>query len=60
MHLLNNRIYVERSFENVYCINLSKLMYEYIQILVNENNNLFYPLDMFEFIHHPKYECHDH
>jgi hypothetical protein len=27
---------------------------------MNENNKSIYPLDMFEFIHHPKYGCHDH
>jgi hypothetical protein len=27
--------------------------------LTNENNKSFYPLDMFEFIHHPEYGCHD-
>jgi hypothetical protein len=26
---------------------------------MNENNQSFYPLDIFEFIHHPKYRCHD-
>jgi hypothetical protein len=26
---------------------------------MNENNKFFYPLDMFEFIHHPEYGCHD-
>jgi hypothetical protein len=24
---------------------------------MNENNKSFYPLDMFEFIHHPNYGC---
>jgi hypothetical protein len=24
---------------------------------MNENNKSFYPSDMFEFIHHPEYEC---
>jgi hypothetical protein len=24
---------------------------------MNGNNKLFYPRDMFEFIHHPKYGC---
>jgi hypothetical protein len=24
---------------------------------MNENIKLFYPLDMFEFIHHPEYGC---
>jgi hypothetical protein len=26
---------------------------------MNENNKSFYPLDMFEFIHHPEYGCRD-
>jgi hypothetical protein len=26
---------------------------------MNENNKSFYPSDMSEFIHHPKYGCHD-
>jgi hypothetical protein len=26
---------------------------------MNENNKSFYPSDMFEFIHHPKYGCRD-
>jgi hypothetical protein len=26
LHLLNNRIFVERSFENLHCINLLELM----------------------------------
>jgi hypothetical protein len=26
LYLLNNRIFVERSFKNLYCTNLSKLM----------------------------------
>jgi hypothetical protein len=26
---------------------------------MNESNKSFYPSDMFEFIHHPKYGCHD-
>jgi hypothetical protein len=26
---------------------------------MNENNKFFYPSDMFEFIHHPKYGCHN-
>jgi hypothetical protein len=30
------------------------------QIWTNENNKSFYPRDMFEFIHHPKYGCCDH
>jgi hypothetical protein len=30
-----------------------------MQILMNENNKSFYPLTMFEFIHHPKYGCRD-
>jgi hypothetical protein len=30
-----------------------------MQILMNENNKSFYPSDMFEFIHHPKYGCRD-
>jgi hypothetical protein len=59
LHLLNNRIFVERSFENLHCTNLSKLMQESIQILMNENNKSFYSSDMFEFIHHPKYGCCD-
>jgi hypothetical protein len=56
---LNNRIFVERSFENLHCTNLSKLMEESIQILMNENKKSFYSLDMFEFIHHPEYGCRD-
>jgi hypothetical protein len=52
-------MFVERSFENLHCRNLSKLMEESIQILMNENNKSFYRSDMFEFIHHPKYGCHD-
>jgi hypothetical protein len=27
--------------------------------LMNDHNKSFYPLDMFEFIHHPEYGCHD-
>jgi hypothetical protein len=27
--------------------------------LMNENNKSFYPSCMFEFIHHPKYGCHN-
>jgi hypothetical protein len=27
--------------------------------LMNENNKSFYPSNMFEFIHHPEYGCHD-
>jgi hypothetical protein len=26
---------------------------------MNENNKSFYPSNMFEFIHHPEYGCHD-
>jgi hypothetical protein len=26
---------------------------------MNENNKSFYPLDMFDFIHHPEYGCRD-
>jgi hypothetical protein len=26
---------------------------------MNEKYKAIYPLDMFEFIHHPKYGCHD-
>jgi hypothetical protein len=26
---------------------------------MNENNKSFYPSDVFEFIHHSKYGCHD-
>jgi hypothetical protein len=26
---------------------------------MNENKKSFYPSDMFEFIHHPEYGCHD-
>ena len=59
LHLLNNRIYRERSFENLHCTNLSKLKQISIQILMNENNKSFYLSDMFEFIHHPKYGCCD-
>jgi hypothetical protein len=43
LHLLNNRIFVEKSFENLYYTNLSKLIQESIQILVNENNKSFDP-----------------
>jgi hypothetical protein len=59
LHLLNNRIFVKKSFENLHSTNLSKLMQESIQILMNENNKSFYPSNMFEFIHHPEYGCHD-
>jgi hypothetical protein len=34
-------------------------MEESIKKLMNENNRSFYPSDMFEFIHHPKYGCCD-
>jgi hypothetical protein len=54
---LNNRIYVERRFENLNCTNLSKLMLESRKKLMNENNKSFYPLDMFEIIHHPDHGC---
>jgi hypothetical protein len=57
LHLLNSRIYIERSFENLHYTNHSQVMYESTQILMNENNKSFYPLGMFEFIHHPKYGC---
>jgi hypothetical protein len=60
LHLLNNGIFVVRSFENLHYTNLSKLMQESIEILMNETSESFYPLDMFEFIHHPQYGCHDH
>jgi hypothetical protein len=30
-----------------------------MQILMDENNKSFYPLDMFEFIHHLEYGCRD-
>jgi hypothetical protein len=56
---LNNRIFVERSFENLHHTNFSKPMEETTQILMNENNKSFYPLNMFEFIHHPKFGCRD-
>jgi hypothetical protein len=26
---------------------------------MNENNKSFYPSEIFEFIHHPEYGCHD-
>jgi hypothetical protein len=42
---LNNGVFAERSFENLYYTNLSKLMQESIQILMNENNKSFYPLN---------------
>jgi hypothetical protein len=60
LHSLNNKILVERSLKNLYCTNLSKLIQESIQILMNENNNPFYPWSMFEFIHHPNYGCCNH
>jgi hypothetical protein len=56
---LNNGIFVVRSFENLHYTNLSKLMQESTEILMNETSESFYPLDMFEFIHHPQYGCHD-
>jgi hypothetical protein len=28
-----------------------------MQILMNENNKSFYPLNLFEFIHHLQYGC---
>jgi hypothetical protein len=57
---LITRIFVERSFENLYNTNLSKPTQESIQTLMNENDKSFYSRDMVEFIHHPKYGCHDH
>jgi hypothetical protein len=30
-----------------------------MQTLMNENNKSFYPSDMFKFIHHLEYGCHD-
>jgi hypothetical protein len=57
LHLLNNRIYVEKNFENLHYINLSKLMKKSTQYLMNEHNKSFYPSNMFEFIHHPEYGC---
>jgi hypothetical protein len=59
LHLLNNRIFVERSFENLHCTNISKLIEESVQFWWIKNNKSFYPSDMFEFIHHPEYGCHD-
>jgi hypothetical protein len=57
LHLLNNGVFAERSFENLYYTNLSKLIQESIQILMIENNKSFYPSNMFEFIYHQEYGC---
>jgi hypothetical protein len=60
LHSLNNRIFVDMSFKNPYYSNVSKLINKFISIWMNENNKSFFPRDMFQFIHHPKYGCRDH
>jgi hypothetical protein len=47
-------------FENPYNANAFKLKEESKKIWMNGNNKSFYPRDMFEFIHHPKYGYHKH
>jgi hypothetical protein len=57
MHSLKNRIFVWKSFKNLYCTNVSKLKLESIQIWMNKISKSFYLRNMFEFVHHPKYGC---